>query len=60
MQDITDKKIEVADATLVSAVLLLCLCGPSWALTPAPLDRDELRLSLAPYMEFTTRTAKAA
>ena len=33
---------------LFLAVLLLCLCGPSWALTPAPLDRDELRLSLAP------------
>lgn len=37
---------------LFLAVLLLCLCGPSWALTPAPLDRDELRLSLAPYMGY--------
>lgn len=44
---------------LFLAVLLLCLCGPSWALTPAPLDRDELRLSLAPIW-VTTRTAKAA
>ena len=37
---------------LFLAVLLLCLCGPSWALNPAPLDRDELRLSLAPYMGY--------
>src|SRR5688500_16869363 len=34
------------------AVLLLCLSGPLWALSPAPLDRDELRLSLAPYMGY--------
>ena len=37
---------------LFLAVLLLCLCGPSWALIPAPLDRDELRLSLALYMGY--------
>ncbi|MGL4315595.1 MAG: 7TM diverse intracellular signaling domain-containing protein [Pseudomonas sp.] len=34
------------------ALLLLWLSGPLWALTPAPLDRDELRLSLAPYMGY--------
>ncbi|VXB84476.1 Hybrid sensor histidine kinase/response regulator [Pseudomonas sp. 8AS] len=34
------------------AVLLLCLASPLWALAPAPLDRDELRLSLAPYMGY--------
>jgi len=37
---------------LCLAVLLLCLCGPLWALAPAPLDRDELRLSLAPFMAY--------
>ena len=34
------------------ALLLLWLSGPLWALTPAPLDRDELRMSLAPYMGY--------
>lgn len=34
------------------AFLLLCLSFPLWALSPAPLDKDELRLSLAPYMGF--------
>ncbi|MEK1907448.1 MAG: 7TM diverse intracellular signaling domain-containing protein [Pseudomonas sp.] len=34
------------------ALLLLWLSGPLWALTPAPLDRDELRLSLAPYTGY--------
>ncbi|HSC85607.1 MAG TPA: 7TM-DISM domain-containing protein, partial [Pseudomonas sp.] len=34
------------------ALLLLLLGGPLWALTPAPLDRDELRLSLAPFMSY--------
>lgn len=34
------------------AVLLLCLSGPLWALSPAPLDRDELRLSLTPFMGY--------
>jgi len=33
-------------------MLLLCLCGPLWALAPAPLDRDDLRLSLGPYMGY--------
>ncbi len=37
---------------LCLAMLLLCLSGPLWALSPAPLDRDELRLSLAPYMGY--------
>jgi signal transduction histidine kinase/CheY-like chemotaxis protein len=37
---------------LCLAVLLLCLCGPLWALSPAPLERDELRLSLAPYLGY--------
>ncbi|HSX72089.1 MAG TPA: 7TM diverse intracellular signaling domain-containing protein, partial [Pseudomonas sp.] len=37
---------------LCLAMLLLCLSGPLWALAPAPLDRDELRLSLAPYMGY--------
>ncbi|MBC9251069.1 hybrid sensor histidine kinase/response regulator [Pseudomonas alcaligenes] len=37
---------------LCLALLLLCLSGPLWALSPAPLDRDELRLSLAPYMGY--------
>ena len=34
------------------AVLLLCLSSPLWALAPAPLDRDELRLALAPYLGY--------
>ena len=34
------------------ALLLLCLSCPLWALSPAPLDQDELRLSLAPYMGY--------
>ncbi|PAU66605.1 hybrid sensor histidine kinase/response regulator [Pseudomonas sp. PIC25] len=34
------------------ALLLLCLAGPAWALSPAPLDRDDLRLSLGPYMGY--------
>ncbi|WP_043310798.1 hybrid sensor histidine kinase/response regulator [Pseudomonas sp. ML96] len=37
---------------LCLAVLLLCLSGQLWALAPAPLDRDDLRLSLAPYMGY--------
>ncbi|WP_068828484.1 hybrid sensor histidine kinase/response regulator [Pseudomonas sp. BMS12] len=37
---------------LCLAVLLLCLSGSLWALTPAPLDHDELRLSLAPYVGY--------
>ncbi|MBD9481806.1 response regulator [Pseudomonas sp. PDM14] len=33
-------------------LLLLLFSGPLLALSPAPLDRDELRLSLAPYMGY--------
>jgi len=34
------------------ALLLFWLCGPAWALLPATLDRDELRLSLGPHMGY--------
>ena len=33
-------------------LLLFLFSGPLLALSPAPLDRDELRLSLAPYMGY--------
>ena len=34
------------------AVLMLWLCGPVWALQPAALDRDDLRLSLGSAMGY--------
>ena len=34
------------------ALLLLWLACPSWALTPASLDSDDLRLSLGPYTGY--------
>lgn len=37
---------------LCLAVLLLCLGESLWALPQAPLDRDDLRLSLAPYVGY--------
>lgn len=33
-------------------LLMFWLSGALWAMPPAPLDRDELRLSLAPYMGY--------
>ena len=37
---------------LCLAVLLLCLGQPLWALPQAPLDRDDVRLSLAPFAGY--------
>ena len=37
---------------LCLALLLFWLACPSWALTPAPLDSDDLRLSLGPYTGY--------
>ena len=37
---------------LCLAVLLLWLCGPAWALLPAELDKQELRLSLGAAMGY--------
>ncbi|MHA6493800.1 hybrid sensor histidine kinase/response regulator [Pseudomonas borbori] len=37
---------------LCLAVLLLWLCSPAWALTPATLDRDDLRISLGASMGY--------
>lgn len=37
---------------LCLALLLLCVIGPVWALQGAPLDRDELRLSLSPFAAY--------
>ena len=37
---------------LCLAVLLLCLSQSLWALPQAPLDRDDLRLSLAPFAGY--------
>ena len=34
------------------AVVLFWLCGPAWALLPAALDSDDLRLSLGPSMAY--------
>ncbi|MGH8435081.1 MAG: 7TM-DISM domain-containing protein, partial [Pseudomonas sp.] len=34
------------------ALLLLLLTGQAWAWQPAPLNQDELRLSLGPYMGY--------
>ena len=34
------------------ALLLLWLCGPAWALQPALLESDDLRLSLGPSMGY--------
>ncbi len=34
------------------AFLLFCLTSPCWALQPLLLDRDELRLSLTPYLGY--------
>ena len=33
-------------------LLLLCFCGPLWALPAATLDKDELRVSLGPAMGY--------
>ncbi|MFI8744311.1 7TM diverse intracellular signaling domain-containing protein [Pseudomonas sp. NPDC077186] len=37
---------------LCLALLLFWLTSPSWALPPAPLDSDDLRLSLGPYTGY--------
>ena len=37
---------------LCLALLLFWLACPSWALTPAPLDSDDLRFSLGPYTGY--------
>ncbi|MCU9951012.1 hybrid sensor histidine kinase/response regulator [Pseudomonas sp. PDM13] len=37
---------------LCLALLLFCLAGQAWALPSAPLDRDDLRLSLSPFMGY--------
>ncbi|MGE6242354.1 7TM diverse intracellular signaling domain-containing protein [Ectopseudomonas guguanensis] len=37
---------------LCLALLLLWLACPTWALTPVPLDSDDLRLSLGPYTGY--------
>src|SRR5690606_35830434 len=37
---------------LYLALLLLWLACPSWALTPAPLDSDDLRLPLGSYTGY--------
>lgn len=37
---------------LFLAMLLLCLGGPLWGMSPAPLDSDDIRLSLAPYLGY--------
>ena len=34
------------------AVVLFWLCGPAWALLPAVLDSNDLRLSLGPSMAY--------
>ena len=34
------------------AVLLFWLCGPLWAMPPAELARDDLRISLGPYLSY--------
>ncbi len=37
---------------LFLAMLLLCLGGPLWGMSPAPLDSDDVRLSLAPFLGY--------
>ena len=38
------------------AVLLLWLCSPAWALSPAELDRQDLRISLGPFLGYLQDT----